>query len=397
MKLSIILPAYNEGDHIEQVIQQALDARSIIKKDAGFDDVEIVIVNDGSVDDTKINIEKLLGQQPDSFVFRSHEENQGYGAALKTGFEAATGDYLAFMDADGTIDPLSFIGMYLELKKSSGDMALGVRFGNADSKMPVIRKLGNYFFAALLSFLSGEKVRDTATGIRLFKKDILAKLYPLPDGLHFTPAMSSKAVHEKVKIVEVPISYAQRSGESKLSVLRDGYRFLRIILGTVLLYNPFKVFFCIGMLFVLISFVLLAKPIMVLFSSEDLVFSDYIYRSIGAMYFFVSGCLVILFGILARFLVSTFFRMHESGEWIHQLNKKIQVYERMAQYGLVVFLSGIAINVLYLMQYMIEKTLHLHWAWLLIGAVFIILGLQMMLSGLMMRVVKKIKQTIDYH
>lgn len=397
MKLSIILPAYNEGNHVVRVIEEALAARSKIVEQTKLKAVEVVIVNDGSFDNTKANIEALLAKRPGEFVFANHPENRGYGAALKTGFDAASGDYLSFMDADGTIDPLSFIPLFNKLHDSSADMALGIRFGAGESKMPFVRKMGNYFFAALLSFLSGERVKDTATGIRLFHRDVLKKLYPLPDGLHFTPAMSSKAVHEKIKTVDIPISYDQREGKSKLSVVKDGYRFLRIILGTVLLYNPFKVFFSVGMIFVLFSLALLLKPILVLFTPEDLVFTDYIYRSIGAMYFFVSGVLVILFGILARFLVSTFFKMHESGEWIHKFNDWIRIYDRMTPYGFLVFLMGVAVNVLYFMHYIVEKTLRFHWAWLLLAAGFIIIGIQMMITGIVIKVVKKIKQTIDYH
>ena len=396
MKLSIILPAYNEESHIQAVIEQVASARQMIKQRTDFRDVEIIVVNDGSHDNTKTNIEELLDKNPNLFIFKSHAENQGYGSALKTGFEAASGDYLSFMDADGTIDPLSFIPMYEGLKESSGDMALGRRFGDNESKMPLIRKLGNYFFATLLSFLSGEKVRDTASGVRLFKKDILTKLYPLPDGMHFTPAMSSKALHEKIKIVEVPIQYENRSGESKLSVVKDGYRFLRIIFGTVLLYNPFKVFSLIGFGMILVSAILVAKPIMVLFTHQNLIFTDYIYRSIVAMYFFVSGFLVILFGILARFLVSTFFKLYESGEWIHSLNQKIKIYEQMATYGFLFLFAGILINGLYFLQYFVEKTLHLHWAWLLFAGGLIIIGIQMMITGLIMRIVRKIKQTMDH-
>ncbi len=396
MKLSIILPAYNEGNHIQAVIGQVCNAKKTIIDNSDFDDVEVVIVNDGSVDDTKINIENYVSKNPGSIVFLNHPENQGYGAALKTGFEGSSGDYLSFMDADGTIDPLSFISMYQGLKNSSSDMALGLRFGGENSKMPWIRKMGNYFFASLLSFLSGESVKDTASGIRLFKREILSKLYPLPDGLHFTPAMSSKAVHEKVKIIEVPITYDVRSGESKLHVLKDGFRFLRIILGTVLLYNPFKIFLYIGIFFILASCALLAKPLWVFLGPTDLVFTDYIYRSIGAMYFFVSGCLIILFGILARFLVSTFFKLYESGEMIHKINKKVQMYERIAVYGFLIFIGGVSINILYFGQYALEKQLHIHWAWLLFAAGMIIIGLQMMITGLIIKIVKKIKQIIDF-
>jgi glycosyltransferase involved in cell wall biosynthesis len=395
MKLSIIIPAYNEGSHIQAVINQILDAQKNIITETDFKQVELVVVNDGSHDSTVPNIEELLSQKPGSFVFKNLPENQGYGAALKAGFGVATGDYLSFMDADGTIDPLSFIHMYNGLKSESADIVLGRRFGDKDSKMPPVRKLGNYFFASLLSFLSGEKVNDTASGVRLFKREVLEKLYPLPDGMHFTPAMSSKAVHEKIKIVEVPIEYDHRSGESKLSVVKDGYRFLRIILGTVLLYNPFKVFFCIGMLLILVSAGLLAEPIWVLLGPRNLVFTDYIYRSIGALYLFVTGFQIIQFGILARFLVSTFFKLYESGDLIHKVNQKIKVYDRMALYGSWALLTGIIINVMFLINYTVEKTFRFHWAWLLFAAGIIITGLQMMITGLIMKIVKKIKQTID--
>ena len=394
MKLSIILPAYNEGSHINAVVRQVMDARPSIIEKTDISEVEVVVVNDGSIDETHQNLESMLRGNPDSFIVENHAVNMGYGAALKTGFQAASGEYLSFMDADGTIDPLSFIDLYNGLQKESGDMALGKRFGNKDSKMPFVRKIGNYFFASLLSFLSGEKIQDTASGVRLFRREILDRLYPLPDGLHFTPAMSSKAVHENVKMVEVPIQYDQRSGESKLSVVGDGYRFLRIILGTVLIYNPFKVFFLLGSSFIFLSCLLIAKPLYVWLSPQDMVFSDYIYRSIGSMYFFVCGFLIILFGILARFLVSTFFRLHESGEWIHRLNKTVQIYDRMALYGAFIFFCGVAVNAAYFMRYIIEKSLEFHWGWLLMAAGMIIMGLQMMITGLIMKIVKKIKENI---
>jgi hypothetical protein len=111
-----------------------------------------------------------------------------------------------------------------------------------DSKMPKIRRIGNRLYAFLLGMLSGKAVEDTASGMRVVRRDALATLYPLPDGLHFTPAMSARALLTDLKVVEIPMDYAERQGRSKLSVLKDGIRFLVSIVEALLLFRPGRVF-----------------------------------------------------------------------------------------------------------------------------------------------------------
>lgn len=393
-KLSIVIPAYNEGAHIYDVVKTALGARREVCARTGLHEVEVVAVNDGSQDQTLDELERLRAEYPELRV-AIHPQNRGYGAALKTGFEASSGDYVSFMDGDGTIDPRSFVPLYLELKDKGADMAIGRRFGEAGSGMPLIRKIGNHFFARLLSFLSGKSVKDTASGVRVFHKDFIPLTKTLPDGLHFTPAMSAKAVHENLRVVEVPIQYAERSGESKLRVVGDGFRFLNIILSTVLMYNPFKVFLLVGLLFVLAAIGLIAHPLTLKLSGNAIPFSDYIYRSIGALYLFVAGFQVILFGILARFMVSTFFKRHETSPWIHRLNDTLKVYDRMSWYGGAVFVVGFSINIGYFAQYMLGK-LNLHWAWLMMAAGFILIGVQMVITGVVMRILAKIQRELAH-
>jgi hypothetical protein len=113
--------------------------------------------------------------------------------------------------------------------------------------MPRIRRVGNWLYAMLLGALSGRAVEDTASGMRVLRRDALPALYPLPDGLHFTPAMSARAVMNDLPIVEIPMTYEERVGRSKLSVLRDGVRFLRSIVDALLLYRPGR-FFGLGAL-----------------------------------------------------------------------------------------------------------------------------------------------------
>jgi len=108
-----------------------------------------------------------------------------------------------------------------------------------DSQMPVVRTIGNALFAWLLGALSRHSVGDTASGMRVLRRACLPDLEPLPDGLHFTPAMSARVLLEgKLRMVEIPMPYAERVGESKLRVLGDGLRFLRSIVQAAATFEP---------------------------------------------------------------------------------------------------------------------------------------------------------------
>ena len=117
---------------------------------------------------------------------------------------------------------------------------------SGESEMPLVRRVGNTIFAALLSIVGSRKISDSASGMRVFR-GVLPILYPLPDGLDFTPAMSTRAVYEGINMVEVPIPYKERVGRSKLNPLKDGIRFLRSILWTALLYDPQRFFGTLGL------------------------------------------------------------------------------------------------------------------------------------------------------
>ncbi len=110
----------------------------------------------------------------------------------------------------------------------------------AESEMPAVRRVGNIIFANLVSLISAEHITDSASGMRVFKKSILERIYPLPDGLNLTPVMSTRALHEQLKMIEVPIPYSERVGRSKLNVVRDGVRFAQSIVWTALTYNPVR-------------------------------------------------------------------------------------------------------------------------------------------------------------
>src|SRR5262249_21256264 len=148
------------------------------------------------------------------------------------------GDLLAFLDADGTCDPRQFGPMCRALESESADVVLGSRMG-AQSEMPALRAFGNALFAWMLGLLSRQRVQDTASGMRVLRRSALEHLTPLPDGLHFTPAMSARILMEgRLRLVELPMPYAERVGRSKLSVLKDGLRFLSCIMQAAVTHRP---------------------------------------------------------------------------------------------------------------------------------------------------------------
>ncbi len=231
--LSVIIPAYNEEAAIGTVLERVLSTAPALAQ-AGLD-LEVIVVDDGSCDATAVIVEECSGVR-----LVCHDGNRGYGAAIKTGFQRARGQLLAFLDADGTYPPEALPELCRPLLVGDADLVIGCRMGGTDSQMPVVRRLGNLFFAGLLTLLGNHRVRDSASGMRVLRRDILPALYPLPDGLNFTPVMSARALHEGVRLLEVPIAYEERVGDSKLHPLRDGTRFLRSILETVLAYNPVR-------------------------------------------------------------------------------------------------------------------------------------------------------------
>jgi hypothetical protein len=181
-----------------------------------------------------------------------HPQNAGYGAALKTGFFEAKGDLIGFLDADGTYPPEAFPQL-CRLAMNGADLVIGSRMSGAESRMPLTRRLGNVFFATLLTVLGRQRVTDSASGMRVFRKGILDRLSPLPDGLNLTPVMSVRAIHEGLRTAEVPIAYSERVGRSKLSVVRDGSLFLRSMLWTVLSYNPVRILGALGLMGVAVA------------------------------------------------------------------------------------------------------------------------------------------------
>ena len=171
-----------------------------------------------------------------------------------------------------------------------------------DSEMPLVRRVGNTIFAALLSVVARRRISDSASGMRVFKRSILEEIYPFPDGLDFTPAMSTRAIHEGLRMVESPISYKERVGASKLNPFSDGFRFLRSILWTATLYNPLGTFGLIGAVMLALALILGIPPTLYYLQHHALQ-EDSIYRLFAVLILTVAGANVLAFGLTCRTVV----------------------------------------------------------------------------------------------
>lgn len=299
MKLAVVIPALNEEASIANTIERTLAASARIVAETPVTEVEVVVVSDGSTDDTVALASKYVPRIR-LIVF---ERNRGYGAAIMEGWSHSTAELLGFLDADGTCDPLLFVDLVNTIEKTKADVVLGCRL-HAASKMPPIRRVGNRLFGILLTMFAERRVRDTASGMRVVRRSSLPRLLPLPTGLHFTPAMSARALlDDHLKIVEIDMPYEEREGESKLRVVRDGLRFLKIILETTLLYRPGRPLALGGAFAFGIGAALMAQPILHYFS-RVLVEDWMIYRFVVGNLFGIASCVLFCGAYLSRKIVN---------------------------------------------------------------------------------------------
>jgi hypothetical protein len=299
VKLLIAIPALNEEDSIAAVIEKSLDAREYIRLHSPITDVSIVVVSDGSTDATV----EIAGRYSGLIKLIVFPRNRGYGAAIKEAWRGSDADVLGFLDADGTCDPRFFAALCDRLLSEDADVALGCRL-NAESRMPPLRRFGNVLFASLLTAFSSKRVRDTASGMRVVRKTALPKVLPLPDGLHFTPAMSARALlSDSVKIVEVDMPYHEREGESKLRVVKDGLRFLRVILATVFLYRPSRPLNTAAALLLVAACALMAYPVWY-YAGHRSVLEVMIYRFLVGDLCAIGSCLLFCAAYLTGRMVS---------------------------------------------------------------------------------------------
>lgn len=214
MKLSIVIPVYNEKHTIEELI------RRVQEVDVGLSK-EIIIVDDGSSDGTREILENL--EHPDIKAF-FHTTNQGKGAALHTGFSEAEGDIILIQDADLEYDPREYPRLLEPILDGRADAVYGSRFlGGPHRVLYFWHSIGNRFLTAFSNLLSNLNLSDMETGYKAFKKDLLDRITLKSKRFGVEPEITLKLAKLKARIYEVPISYSGREySEGKKTGWKDG-------------------------------------------------------------------------------------------------------------------------------------------------------------------------------
>lgn len=335
--------------------------------------VELILVDDGSVDGTA----RLL-DAADSGVRVLRQPNRGYGAALKAGFREARGSWIGFLDADGTYPAVEFFALLEKGRDGSADLVIGSRLANDSSGMPAIRQLGNRSFSRLLGLASSVHVQDVASGMRIFRRERVSDLEFLPDGLNFTPAMTTCALNEAWKVEEVPIRYLERVGDSKLSVLRDGVRFAYDILSISWMYNPLRLLGSLGAVLWTCS-VLLLLPLALTYISVRAIPEGSIYRLLTALLLWVIGLETFVCGALGASMARMLHRKPVRSWKIEQalLSQAFGRLVAATSVGLVV--AAVALSWRGLMEYVSTGFVDMHWSRVLVSVILILTAVQLVL------------------
>jgi glycosyltransferase involved in cell wall biosynthesis len=221
LRLSVIIPCYNEETTIEEIVRQV--------QATGRAD-EIIIVDDGSTDKTRELLSGLEGQK--GLTILLHDENQGKGAAVRTGLKHATGDVMLVQDADLEYDPRDYAALLRPIEEGRAKAVYGSRFlGGPRRTMFFWHMMGNRALTLVTNILFDTILSDMETCYKVFTADIAANLNLKSPGWGFDPEITAKILRQGVRIYEVPISYAGREfDEGKKISWRDGFTVLWTLL-----------------------------------------------------------------------------------------------------------------------------------------------------------------------
>ena len=231
IEVTILLPAYNEEQSIGRTIREVKQL---------YPDFEILVVDDGSSDNTR---QEAINAGAN--VMR-HPHNIGNGAAIKTGLRYASGEWVLMMDADGQHKPED-IAKLLKYKDNF-DMVVGSRSKGSNTSWH--RDMANFIYNWLASYVTKFKVEDLTSGFRLVKSERVSKfIYLLPNAFSYPSTLTMAYLRSGLSIKYVPIQTLARKGKSKIKLFQDGIRFFLIITRIATLFSPFRVFLPVSFIF----------------------------------------------------------------------------------------------------------------------------------------------------
>jgi len=212
MKLSIVVPTFNEEPTLRQVLEAVLAANY---------EKEVIVIDDGSTDATPAILEEF--RQHHSVRVIRHARRQGKGSALRDGFAAATGDVVLVQDADGEYHPEDYVHMLRPIQKGWADAVYGCRFDGARRVFLLSHRIGNWIVNAMANLLYDATLTDLETGLKAIRRNVLQSFTLRSDDFRIEVEITAKLFKHQYRVYEVPISYSGRSyAEGKKLTWRDG-------------------------------------------------------------------------------------------------------------------------------------------------------------------------------
>lgn len=277
-KLTIIIPCHNEEQGIERTINGLLPFCSEYNW-------KLIVVDDGSTDKTP----EILTKFGQSISLLKHHSNRGYGASLKTGIKNASTEFIAFFDADGQHRPEDLVAMTNEAVDY--DMVVGSR--TKESHQEWVRKPGKWLLSKVANYLTGEKIPDLNSGLRIINRNkIINLLHLFPDGFSFSTTSTIAFFHLKNEIKYFPIKTNKRVGKSTVKQIKHGSSVILLILRLIVLFNPLKVFIPTSIWMIIIGGIYeVIYGIIIMYPNVKLI--------PAAFFMFITGILIFFFGLIA--------------------------------------------------------------------------------------------------
>jgi glycosyltransferase involved in cell wall biosynthesis len=292
--LSVVLPVYNEVGTIEDLIRALIGV--LEKSDREF---EIIVVDDGSDDETGEILSKLREKYSRAVRVARHIYNRGNGAALRTGIQVSENDVIVTMDADGQHAPEDVLKLVAEIPPY--DLVIGAR--TAEYEGGWHRNLANRFYNRFASWLSQYRVEDLTSGFRAMRRSAVIHFLPLfPSGFSAPTTTTLTFLKAGYNVKFLPVHVGKRqAGESKISIWADGSRFIMIIFRMIMLYDPLRIFVPTSIVLGLLG---ILAGIAGIVEAKRLVIAN------SAILFLISGLLTWLLGLLASQISSTLIQYH---------------------------------------------------------------------------------------
>lgn len=280
--LAFVLPVHNEEGAIHSTLGRIRNAIPPNLRALS----QIVVVDDGSTDSTPEILDKMGG-----ITVLTHDSNAGYGAALKTGLDYVSSDWVAIVDADGTY-PIESFPELLDAATKGKDMVVGARRGLGISRDP-FKRVARWCLRRLVFALTGVSVPDLNSGMRVFRRSLYLEFkHLLPTGFSFTTTLTVASLYCGYRVQYLPVEYFARKGKSHIKAHRDFINFLMLIVRMASYFDPLRFFIPLSIAIAAIG---------VLKGIRDIFLLDYI-GSLSVM-MILSALQVLLTGILADVIV----------------------------------------------------------------------------------------------